>query len=57
MAKRAEDFKNDPMIVPIGDPPAGSFEDWLAGLERGEEPTVLSVPAAQLVAEGRAEAE
>jgi hypothetical protein len=57
MAKRAEDFKNDPMIVPIGVPPAGSFEDWLAGLERGEEPTVLSVSAAQLVAEGRAEAE
>ncbi len=49
--KRAEDFKNDPMIVPIHVPPAGSFEDYFAGLERGEEPTVLSVSATQLVAD------
>lgn len=58
MAKRAEDFENDPVLTPIGDVPAvDAFDTWLAGLERGVEPTVLSVPAAQLVAEGRAEAE
>ncbi len=46
------------MLTPIGDVPAAdAFDKWLAGLERGAEPTVLSVSAAQLVAEGRAEAE
>ena len=57
MAKRAAHMDLDPLVVPIGDVPPGSFEDWLAGLEREDEPTVLSVSAAQLVAEGRAEAE
>lgn len=47
----------DPAVVPIGDVPPGSFEDWLTGLERDDEPTVLSVTAAQLVAEGRSETE
>lgn len=45
------------MVVPIGEVPHGSFEDWLARLERRDEPTTLSVSAAQLVAEGRAESE
>ncbi len=58
MAKRVEDFENDPVLTPIGGVPAAdAFDKWLAGLERGDQPTVLSVPAAQLVAEGRAEAE
>lgn len=57
MARRAQDIELDPAVVPIGDAPSGSFEDWLAGLERGDEPTVLPVSAAHLVAEGRAEVE
>ena len=58
MAERATDLKLDPVVVPIGDiPEPGAFDEWLAGLVRGEHPTVLSKPAAEFVAEVRAEAE
>lgn len=40
------DMELDPFVVPIGDIPPGSFKDWLASLECGEEATVLSVSAA-----------
>jgi hypothetical protein len=58
MARPAADIEHDPVLVAIGDVPSEeAFDDWLAGLDRSDEPMVLPLPAAQLIAEGRAEAE
>lgn len=47
-----------PDVETIGEAPeAGAFDEWLDRLPRGSEPRTLSVPASQLVAEGRADAE
>jgi hypothetical protein len=56
MARRIEDLELDPAVVVIPDKYEITMDEWLASL-RGDEPTRLTVPAADLVAEARAEAE
>jgi hypothetical protein len=56
MAKRAEDLDLDPSVVPVGDAPTGSFDEWLASIH-GDGRVELTKPAAELVAEVRAGAE
>ena len=55
VARRAEDFELDPVVVPISaDAPEGSMADWLRSLVR-DEAMDPGVSGADLVAEARAE--
>ena len=54
MARRAEDFELDPVVVPIPSDAEVSITEWLRSL-RHDEPLVLEVSGAELVAEARAE--
>lgn len=56
MARRSEDIESDPAVVLIGDDGEQSVDEWLASLRRLE-PIELTVSAADLVAEARAEQE
>lgn len=56
MARRAEDFELDPVVVPIPDDGEGSVDEWLASLLH-DEPIELPIPAAQLLADVRANQE
>jgi hypothetical protein len=56
MVRRPEDFEIDPVVVLIPDTPKMTMDEWLAAL-RTDGPTELSVSAAELVAEARAEGE
>lgn len=54
MARRAEKFEIDPLIVPIDDehPPTMTLEEWLDVLA-GDEAVDLGTSAAELLAEAR----
>lgn len=54
MARPAEDFEIDPVIVPIEDeePSTMTFEEWL-DLVATDEPVDLGTSAAELLAEAR----
>lgn len=55
MARRAEDFELDPVVIPISDDaPTGSMADWLRSLVH-DQPIELGVSGADLVAEARSE--
>lgn len=54
MARRAEDFELDPVVVPIPSDAEGTMADWLRSLVRDERIEV-GVSGAELVAEARAE--
>ena len=54
VARRADDFELDPVVVPIAGDVGGSMDDWLRSLMQ-ENPIDLVVSGADLVADARAE--
>ena len=56
MAGAPKNLEDRPTVLLVAPPPAGDMDEWFASLVHNE-PTDLPVTAAELVAEGRAEAE
>lgn len=56
MSSPAELHEIDPVVVPIAEEFEMSMDEWLASL-RDAEPTILSLPTAQLLADARTESE
>lgn len=56
MAGAPKNLEDRPTVLLVAPPPAGDMDEWFASLVH-DEPTDLPVSAAELVAEGRAEAE
>ena len=54
MAKRVEDFELDPVVVPIIQDFDVTIDEWLASLRR-DEPLIMAVSGAELVAEARSD--
>lgn len=56
MARAPKDLEDHPSVVLVDTPPVGDMDEWFASIVH-HEPTDPPVTAADLVAEGRAEAE
>ncbi len=53
MARRVEDFADDPVLVLIDEPePVETFDEWIARLD-GDEPTDVDADAAEILREIR----
>ncbi len=49
MARRVEDFADDPVLVLIDEPePVETFDEWIARLD-GDEPTDVDADAAEIL--------